>query len=98
MDTVNLNDFIADTLHKVTDGISKGKNLSHNFYLDNIDSKGIHFDIAVAFSQTKKGKVGGGINITVVNVGGAKEGSNTYEATNRIQFNVSYPRSQTPIK
>lgn len=93
-----LKEFIKETLKQVTEAINESQG-DKNFYLDNVTSKGVHFDLAVTYSNAKKSDIEGkaGIGIEVIGLGtklSAKVETDASKTTvNRIKFNITYPQN-----
>lgn len=102
IETIELKDFVQKTLEDVVSAINefnkKQSAQQDEFYLDNLTSKGVHFDLAVTVSSTseKDGKAKFGIK--VIEIGGEVSKAASSESTNRIQFNVQYrPRTRSSV-
>ncbi|EKD94260.1 MAG: hypothetical protein ACD_26C00145G0003 [uncultured bacterium] len=102
IETIELKDFVQKTLEDVVSAIdefNKKQSVQQDeFFLDNITSKGIHFDLAVTISSTseKDGKARFGIK--VLEIGGEASKAASSESTNRIKFNITYKPPKANVR
>jgi hypothetical protein len=95
---MKLSDFISETLAEIRDGVRKASDKDTKFYIDNVESKGVQFDVAVTVRRTKGTKKRAGLALHVLEFGAAKKDAEEEMAVNRIQFNVSYGLTDEQIE
>ncbi|HSX18194.1 MAG TPA: hypothetical protein VLE51_02485 [Candidatus Saccharimonadales bacterium] len=92
---MEIKDFVSETLKQITEGAKVASSQKQFFFLDNNTSKGVHFNLAVANTETStkanQGKANANL-LKVVSVGGGKSNSSTIssESISRVEFNITY--------
>ncbi|MFO0389705.1 MAG: hypothetical protein ACK502_08335 [Alphaproteobacteria bacterium] len=107
METVELSDFIRDTLVEIATGItqanekiSKLQNAqhTHSYYSlrtnigDNAKIPGVQFDVAVTATNSKSGDAGVKVKLAVIGIGGKREDTISNEMMQRIKFEIGVRR------
>jgi hypothetical protein len=102
---MDVKDFVAETLKQITEGTKAASTTDQRFYLDNYSSKGVHFNLAVANTETSTKGSGSKANVNllkVVSAGGEKGQKSTVssETVSRVEFNITYhtPASSGSVK
>jgi hypothetical protein len=89
---MNVEDFISTVLIQIQSSTKIASSNKVEYCLDNIESKGVHFDLAISASQESskakgaKGKVG--IRVLEAGVDSESVASEKAESVSRIKFNV----------
>src|SRR5687768_17615029 len=83
---MELKEFITRTLIDIKEGIQEADNKGVNIHYGNLRT--VDFDVSVTTSSMEGTKVGAGIFISAIKMGGDKTDQNNNSAVTRIKFDV----------